>query len=102
MVEGDRLALPLAAQHVLRQNLVLLKQLGQVLSGECLGGIRRGHHRLHGQLGKAQIVRHVEQIVGEIHVMMRKRTAHIVALPASGGHEFLEFGHDAVIAAVAR
>ena len=102
MVEGDGLARFLAAQHILGQQLVLVKQLGQVLLGQGLGGIGRGHHRLHGQLRESQIVRHVEQIVGEIHVVVGEGAPHIIALAAAGSHQLLELGHDAVIAAVAR
>ena len=102
MVERDGLARFLAAQHIVGQQLVLVKQLGQILFGQGLGGIRRGHDRLHGQLRKAEIVSHVEQVFREIHVVMRKGAAHIVALAAACLDQLLELGHDAVIAAVAR
>ena len=102
MVEGDRLAGLLAAQHVVGQQFILVKQLGQVLLGQRLGGVGRRHNRLHRQLGKAEIVCHMEQILGKINIVMRKGAAHIVALAAARRHQLLELGHDAVIAAVAR
>ena len=101
MVERDGLAGLLAAQHVVGQQLVLVKQLGQILLGQGLGGIRRGHDRLHGQLGKAEVIGHVEQVLGKINVVVRKGAAHIVALAAACLDQFLELGHDAVVAAVA-
>ena len=102
MIERDRLAGLLAAQHVVGQQLILVEQLGQVLLGQGLGGVRRGDNRLHGQLGKAEVVGHVEQVLRKINVVMRKRAAHIVALAAARLDELLELRHDAVIAAVAR
>ena len=100
MVEGDRLAGLLAAQHVVGQQLILVKQLGQILLGQRLGGVGRRHNRLHRQLAEAEVVCHMEQVLGKINIVMRKGTAHIVALAAARLDQLLELGHDAVIAAV--
>ena len=100
MVEGDRLTGLLAAQHVVGQQLILVKQLGQILLGQRLGGVGRRHNRLHRQLTEAEIVCHMEQVLGKINIVMRKGAAHIVALAAARLDQLLELGHDAVIAAV--
>ena len=101
VVERDGLAGFLAAQHVVGKQLVLVKQLGEVLLGQCLRRIRRCNDRLHRQFSKAKIIGHMEQVFGKINVVMCKGAAHVVALAAACLDQLLELGHDAVIAAVA-
>ena len=43
----------------------------------------------------------MEQVVGEIGVVMGEGAAHVVALTAAGLDQLLELGHNAVIAAAA-
>ena len=56
------------AEHILGQQLILVKQDGQVGFGQGFGTAGLAHDRLHGKLVKAEIIRHVEQVVGEIGV----------------------------------
>ena len=44
----------------------------------------------------------MEQIVGEVHVVVRERAAHVIILAAALFHQTLEVGHDGVVAALAR
>ena len=74
------------AEHILGQQLILVKQDGQVGFGQGFGTCRRllttGSML---KLVEAQIIRHVEQVVGESPVLcMGEGAAHIVALVASG------------------
>ena len=86
-------------QHLFCEKLVLRLHGFDILRRQGGGIVRGAHHRLHGKLREAQ-VRHVEQIVCEIGVCVGEGAAHIIALPAPGFHELLEFRHDPVIAAV--
>ena len=100
VVEGEAPALAVALDHLFGQDLVLLLQDGQVLGGEGagVGGLR--DHRLHAQLGEAE-VGHVEDVVGEVGVVVGVGAAHIVVLVAALLHELLKFRDDGVIAAMA-
>ena len=99
MVEGEGPALPLPLEHFPGQDLILLEEDGQVLSAQGLGIAGRADHRLHAELGKAQIG-HVEDVVGEVQIMARKGAAHVIILAAPRVHQLPESGHDAVIAAL--
>ncbi len=94
-------ALPaLTLKHFNRQLLVLLIQLGQV---RVLQGVRvvvGTDHRLHGQLGEAQ-VGHVFHVFQKIQVIPGIGAADVVACLPALLHQLLELGHDAVIAALA-
>ena len=100
MVEGKASALAVALDHLLGKDLVLLLQDGQVGLGQGAGVAGVADHRLHAQLGKAEVC-HVEDIVGKVGVIVGIGAAHIVVLVAALFHELLELGHDAVVAAVA-
>ena len=67
MVESDGLSLFFPAQHVLGQNFILLLHDLQILRRQGGGIVGSADHRLHAQLGKAQIG-HVEHVVGEVRV----------------------------------
>ena len=99
VVEGDGPALPPPADHLHRQALVLLVELGLILLRQGVGLTGGADHRLHGQLRKAQ-VRHVEDVLGEIHVVVGEGAPDVVALSAPGLHQLLELGHDDVVAAL--
>ena len=75
----------------------MLEEFGQVLLGEGPGFARRAHHRLHAQLGKAQIG-HVENVVGKVHIVMGEGSPHIVTLVSPLLDKPLELGDDDVIA----
>ena len=96
------MALFLPAEHVLGQNLILLLYNLNVFRRQGSGVIGGAHHRLHAQLGKSQVVRHMEQVLGEVRVGVGEGAPHVVVLPAPGRHQLLELGHNAVVAAVAR
>ena len=100
MIEGQRSALFFALQHFLRQQLILLEKNGLILFCQRIRVIRRADNRLHTQLRKAQI-RHVEQIIRKIYIIMGKGSTHIVVFIPTLFHKFLELRHNAVIAAVA-
>ena len=91
-----------AAEHIPSQQLILVVQHRQVRLGQRLGAAGLAHHRFHGQLVKAQVIGHMEQIVGKVGVIVGEGAPHIVALAAPGPDQLLELGHNAVIAAVAR
>ena len=99
MVEGEGTAFLLPAYHLLGQNLILLEELGQVFLVQSPGLVRRADHRLHAQLGEAQ-VGHVEDVVGEIYVVVGEGASHVVFLVPALFHETLELGHDDVVAAL--
>ena len=98
MIEGDRLSFLLSANHILRQELVLLVQDRQILFGQRARARRLTDHRLHGKLRKAKIVRHMEEILREVRIEMREGPAHVIIAVASLLYEFLELRHDGVIA----
>ena len=100
VVEGKASALAVALDHLLGQDLVLLLQDGQIFCGQGAGVTGLGHHRLHAQLGKAE-VRHVEDVVGKVGVVVSVGAAHVVVLVAALLHELLELGHDGVVTAAA-
>ena len=101
VIEGNGLALLLPANHILGQQLILLEENRQILLGQLAGISRLGHHRLHGELGEAEVIRHVEDVLGEVRIVMREGTAHVVVLIAPLLHKVLEVGHNPVIAAAA-
>ena len=100
VVEGKASALAVALDHLLGKDLVLLLQDGQVGLSQGAGVAGVADHRLHAQLGKAEVC-HVEDIVGKVGVKVGIGAAHIVVLVAALLDELLELGHDAVVAAVA-
>jgi len=55
VVEGEGTALALPLQHLERQRLVLVHQERQVLVRQRAGVAGGGHHRLHADLGEAQV-----------------------------------------------
>ena len=99
MIEGDRLTVLLTTQHILRENLILLVQNRKVLLGQRTRAGRISDNRLHRELGEAEIIRHVEDIVCKIRVVVGEGSAHIVALITTGLDELLEVRHDTVIGA---
>ena len=101
MIEGYRLALFFAAQHILCKYLVLLLYYLKVVGGQSSRVVRRADHGLHAKLGKAQI-RHMEYVVGKVGISVGKGAAHIVIFAAPRLNEPAELGHYAVIAAIAR
>ena len=100
MVEGEAAALAVALYHLLGEDLVLLLQDGQVLGSEGAGVGGLGDDRFHAQLREAE-VGHVEDVVGEVGVVVGVGAAHVIVLVAALFHELLELRHDGVIAAVA-
>ena len=98
VVEGEGPPLLLPLEHLLGQDLILRKELGQVLFRQGPGLAGGTDHRLHAQLGEAQ-VGHVEDVVGEVHVVVGEGPAHIIAQIAPFFHKTLEFGDNDVIAA---
>ena len=100
VVEGKATALAVALDHFLGKDLVLFLQDGQIFLGQGTGVARLRHHRLHAQLSKAE-VGHVEDIVGEVGVVVGVGAAHVVVLVAALLHELLELGHDGIVAAMA-
>ena len=100
MVEGKAAALAVALYHLLGEDLVLLLQDGQVLGGEGAGVGGLGDDRLHAQLREAE-VGHVEDVVGEVGVVVGVGAAHVIVLVTALFHELLKLRHDGVIAAVA-
>ena len=100
MVEGEAAALAVALYHLLGEDLVLLLEDGQVLGGEGAGVGGLGDDRLHAQLREAE-VGHVEDVVGEVGVVVGVGAAHVIVLVAALFHELLKLRHDGVIAAVA-
>ena len=101
VVKRDRFSLALPAQHVFCKNLILFKDDGKVLLSQCGGAVRIRDDRLHGEFREAQIVGHMENILGKIGVEVGKGAAHVVALPAAPVNELLEIGNDPVIASAA-
>ena len=100
VIEGKGLPFFVPLQHQLRQLFILLHDdrfVRLCQSGRIAGG---GHHRFHAQFGKAQI-QHSLDVLEKIGVGMGKRAAHIVVLPLTGRHQFLELGHDLLPASVA-
>ena len=73
---------------------------GQVLGGEGAGVGGLGDDRFHAQLREAE-VGHVEDVVGEVGIVVGVGAAHIVVLVAALLHELLKFRDDGVIAAMA-
>ena len=73
--------------------------LGRSSSVEGIGVAGGADHRLHAQLVKAQIGQ-MEDVVGEVHIVVGEGAAHIVFLVAAGLGELLELGHDGVVAAL--
>ena len=100
MVEGEAAALTVPLDHLLGQDLILLLQDGQICLGQSAGVAGVADHGLHAQLGKAQIC-HVEDIVGEVGVVVGKGAAHVVALIAALLYKLLELGHNGIVAAMA-
>ena len=100
VVEGKATALAVALDHFLGKDLVLFLQDGQIFLGQGTGVAGLRHHRLHAQLSKAE-VGHVEDIVGEVGVVVGVGAAHVVVLVAALLHELLELGHDGIVAAMA-
>ena len=99
VVEGDGPALAPAAEHFLRQQLILLAEDGEVLLGERAGVVGRADDGLHAQLREAQ-VGHVEEVAREVGIVVRVGAAHVVALVPALCDEALEIGHDARVAPV--
>ncbi len=99
VVEGDGAALLVPFQHFPGQQLVLVLDHLQVLRRQGRRVPRGADHRLHGELGEAQ-VRHMEEVLRKVRVPVGEGAPHIVPGPAPGLHQLLEFGDDAVIAAV--
>ena len=102
MIERDGPSLPLPAQHVLRQQLVLLLNGIQVLRCQLRRVPRGANHRLHAQLREAQIIGHMEKVLREVRVGVGKGSPHVIIFPATGRHQLLELGYNPVIAAVSR
>ena len=99
MVEGDGAALLMASQHLHGQELVLLLDNLQILRRQGRRVPGGADHRLHGELGKAQ-VRHVEEVLREVGVPVGEGAPHVIAASPPGLHQLLELGDNAVIAAV--
>ena len=100
MVERKRPAGALPLQHAVCENLILLFDDGLVLFGQGAGVVRRGDNRLHGESVKAK-VQHGIDILHEVGVVVGKGTAHIVFAVSPLLDKPLEFGDNALPAAVA-
>ena len=100
VVECYGLALFFAPKHVLGEYLVLLKEHGQVVVGQRVWVVGRADDRLHRELGKAEVC-HMEDVVGEVGVVVGKGAANVVASPLSPPYKLLKFGNDNVVAALA-
>jgi len=74
--------------------------LRQILFCQSIGIIRRAYYRFHGQLIKPQ-VRHVENILCKIYIVVGECAAHVIILTAACFHQLPELRHDNVIAASA-
>ena len=97
VVKGKGPALPAALPHQPGQLLVLLLDHRNVIVGQGGRVARRADHRLHAQLGKAE-VQHGPDILEEVGVGVRKGTADVVVFAPAGLHQALEFRHHPVIA----
>ena len=100
VVEGDGLAFLFSSEHILGEDLVLFKKHGKIIIGQRIRIVGRAYHRLHRKLRKAE-VGHMEDVVGEIGVVVGEGAADVVAPVAAPFDEVLEFRYDDVIAAVA-
>ena len=100
MVEGEGAALAAAPDHELSQLFILLHDDGLVLLRQGGGIVRGADHRLHAQLGKAEI-EHGLNILQKVGVGMGEGAAHIIAPVAAGPDKALELRHDALPASVA-
>ena len=96
------MSLFLPAEHVLRQDLILLFDDREILLCQRGGVLRIRHHGLHGELRKAEIICHVEDVLCEVGVVVGEGAAHVVGAAGAGLHELLEVRHDPVIGAVSR
>ena len=100
MIEGKRSALSAAFDLRFCQNFILFKEHRQIFLGQRIGVFGSTHNGLHGKLIKAQI-KHVENVVGKIGVVVGVRTAQVVALALALFYKVPELGYDGRVAALA-
>ena len=80
VIKSDRLSFPLPANHIFGENLILLKDHGEILRLQCRGTVGICNDRLHGQFRKPEIVCHVENILCKVRVEVSESSAHVIAL----------------------
>ena len=85
--------------HLRRQAIILLTDQRNILFPNGIGLLRRRHHRLHGNLLKAQI-RKMQNILAEIKVIPSESSSHIIIILIPAFGRFLELGNNQLIASL--
>ena len=99
MEKVETLSFLLAAQHLLRQLIVLLEEHRDIpLPQRILLRLLR-HHRFHGDLLKAQ-VRQMQYILRKIEIVPRKSPPHIVVHLVPARRRLLKFRHYLIVTAL--
>ena len=99
MVELERIALALAAQHLFGKLLVLFFEDRHVLFRQRIRLVRAANDRLHTKLTKPE-VEHMKNIVHKIGVEVRICTSDVIRAAVTSANEFEKFRNDTRIAAL--